>query len=558
MPRHLFITFLGAFILYCIIFPSPPVRAAVQNQPPRGSTRAFAMQSACDWTSVWQTNWGDMELVQQGSRVIGTYTHDQGKIDGEVLGLSLRGTWSESPSYAPPNDAGDFEFDLAADCQSFTGRWRYGSQGDWADWSGNSSRLAVTPVLAATLIASTVAAPVPASPLSPASGAFVVDAVDNDAENLIWNCDTNRVPFGNEGSDVSRCFTFRYSVPSGGIVSAVLTMSVKPLGGLQDTDAIVVAIDQPNPDCAWGQGKMPGCVVLHGGFRGDEKSVNIDLFNIACDSSINAKPELQRAVIDRVETGVVHMMLEDDTAAYGAQLVLNAGASNLPCGAFTQPFVRQEFTAVPAALPIETTAPASAPGITTAPVLSPIETTANTFLTGMANPPPPAPEAIATAAATGTVVLALYTVLNGLLSNLAVGGAVAPLTQIPGSASPTARDAGMPASARDAESKPVAKSSSATRGAAPQAPSAHDRAAPSPARPLDAARGSPTEGQGILSGLSDEVDGQLRDSLDNVKGIIEGMAEPGESTWNCKSCGRENRDDHKFCVKCGTPRPNEG
>jgi hypothetical protein len=52
----------------------------------------------------------------------------------------LVGTWSQSPSYAPPADAGDFEFTLAADGQSFTGRYRYGSDGTWfTTWNGTRS-----------------------------------------------------------------------------------------------------------------------------------------------------------------------------------------------------------------------------------------------------------------------------------------------------------------------------------------------------------------------------------------------------------------------------------
>lgn len=95
---------------------------------------------ACDWTGTWDTNWGKMELVQTGTRVTGTYEHDNGKIVGEESGNSLIGTWSEAPSYSPPDDAGDFEFTISPDCNSFTGKWRYGStSGDWkvGGWTGD-------------------------------------------------------------------------------------------------------------------------------------------------------------------------------------------------------------------------------------------------------------------------------------------------------------------------------------------------------------------------------------------------------------------------------------
>lgn len=90
------------------------------------------------WTGVWDTNWGNMELTQSDGSVTGTYEHDQGKIQGTVQEIELRvtGTWSEYPSYAPPDDAGDFEFIMSPDGNSFLGRWRYGSSGLWeGEWT---------------------------------------------------------------------------------------------------------------------------------------------------------------------------------------------------------------------------------------------------------------------------------------------------------------------------------------------------------------------------------------------------------------------------------------
>jgi hypothetical protein len=91
----------------------------------------------CGWNGTWNTEWGPLELQQSGDTVTGTYTHDQGRIQGTISGNILVGTWSESPSYSPPNDAGDFEFTMSDDCKSFGGSWRYGSTGSWAgSWSG--------------------------------------------------------------------------------------------------------------------------------------------------------------------------------------------------------------------------------------------------------------------------------------------------------------------------------------------------------------------------------------------------------------------------------------
>jgi hypothetical protein len=88
------------------------------------------------WTGKWDTNWGEMIFQQTDSTATATYTHDQGRIQGTVSGNKLVGTWSEAPSYSPPNDAGDVELNLSDDCNSFSGKWRYGSSGTWGDWTG--------------------------------------------------------------------------------------------------------------------------------------------------------------------------------------------------------------------------------------------------------------------------------------------------------------------------------------------------------------------------------------------------------------------------------------
>ena len=106
--------------------------------PPPASTPTPAATSPMPlstWTGVWDTDWGTMELTQSDGSVTGTYEHDQGQIQGTVQGNKLIGTWSEYPSYAPPDDAGDFEFTLSPDGNSFSGRWRYDSEGDWSEWT---------------------------------------------------------------------------------------------------------------------------------------------------------------------------------------------------------------------------------------------------------------------------------------------------------------------------------------------------------------------------------------------------------------------------------------
>lgn len=113
---------------------------------PLGQTAMAADLGTYSWAGEWDTNWGDMVLTQTGSKVTGSYTYDNGRIDGTVSGNVLSGTWSEAPSYAPPHDAGEVEFVMSDDGKSFTGKWRYGSEGDWGNWEGGTRITEVTPV----------------------------------------------------------------------------------------------------------------------------------------------------------------------------------------------------------------------------------------------------------------------------------------------------------------------------------------------------------------------------------------------------------------------------
>ena len=105
----------------------------------------------CSFSGEWDTKWGKMVLMQVGANVVGTYAHDGGKITGTIKDATLTGRWSEAPSYSEPNDAGDVEFQISEDCNSISGKWRYGSSGILSgDWTGeridNTSPPDITPV----------------------------------------------------------------------------------------------------------------------------------------------------------------------------------------------------------------------------------------------------------------------------------------------------------------------------------------------------------------------------------------------------------------------------
>jgi hypothetical protein len=91
------------------------------------------------WSGTWWAGGEDYEeyltTTQNGNQVSGSYTtndpNDKGNIAGIVSGNQWTGMWSETPTYQPPDDAGDMELTLAPDGQSMTGRYRYGSSGSW-------------------------------------------------------------------------------------------------------------------------------------------------------------------------------------------------------------------------------------------------------------------------------------------------------------------------------------------------------------------------------------------------------------------------------------------
>ncbi len=89
----------------------------------------------------WQTEWGVVELKVKDRDLKGTYPHDSGRLEGKVSldGMTVTGTWKEAPSFAPPKDAGEFEFTLSENGKTFDGHYWYGKRkpGDkGAAWKG--------------------------------------------------------------------------------------------------------------------------------------------------------------------------------------------------------------------------------------------------------------------------------------------------------------------------------------------------------------------------------------------------------------------------------------
>jgi hypothetical protein len=89
-----------------------------------------------DWNGRWKTNYAGLTLIQTGSQVTGTYGFMGESMEGTVSGNTFKGTW-KNPSYNASTNTGDMELTMAADYNSFTGRWRFGFEGDWDGiWEG--------------------------------------------------------------------------------------------------------------------------------------------------------------------------------------------------------------------------------------------------------------------------------------------------------------------------------------------------------------------------------------------------------------------------------------
>lgn len=104
---------------------------------PASPAPAQALDETC-WTGSWEQypRMGTMWLSQNGTTVSGNYDWDYGRLRGTVDGDRLRGEWAEWPTYAPPTDAGTFEFTARPGCNEFYGHYTYGSDPEWNTWTG--------------------------------------------------------------------------------------------------------------------------------------------------------------------------------------------------------------------------------------------------------------------------------------------------------------------------------------------------------------------------------------------------------------------------------------
>ncbi|OPX73958.1 MAG: hypothetical protein A4E48_02352 [Methanosaeta sp. PtaU1.Bin060] len=91
---------------------------------------------APNWAGVWKTTFGQLEIVEEGIRYVGTYPG--GTIEGKMSETeidTLVGTWHEGAA------SGDFEFTMHYGGNSFWGDRYGGDHGRVRSWNGELAKL---------------------------------------------------------------------------------------------------------------------------------------------------------------------------------------------------------------------------------------------------------------------------------------------------------------------------------------------------------------------------------------------------------------------------------
>jgi hypothetical protein len=100
---------------------------------------AALAQGAIPWTGAWTTEYGTVQLTQNGSQVTGRYGYDpglsRGTIKGTVSGATLVGKFDARAS-GGPTEVGTFEWRMSADGLAFTGSWLRSGTQEGGSWTG--------------------------------------------------------------------------------------------------------------------------------------------------------------------------------------------------------------------------------------------------------------------------------------------------------------------------------------------------------------------------------------------------------------------------------------
>lgn len=81
-------------------------------------------------SGTYNTDFNEMTIAQNGSKVTGTYKHQNGRVEGTLSGHTLTGHWFQS------NGKGKLIFEFNADFTAFTGKWSYNDATPSSKWNG--------------------------------------------------------------------------------------------------------------------------------------------------------------------------------------------------------------------------------------------------------------------------------------------------------------------------------------------------------------------------------------------------------------------------------------
>ena len=81
-------------------------------------------------SGVYNTDFKEMTITQNGNKVTGTYKHQNGRVEGTLSGQTLTGFWVQD------NGKGKFVFEFNSDFSGYTGKWGYNDAAPASKWNG--------------------------------------------------------------------------------------------------------------------------------------------------------------------------------------------------------------------------------------------------------------------------------------------------------------------------------------------------------------------------------------------------------------------------------------
>ena len=81
-------------------------------------------------SGVYNTDFNEMTLSQNGNAITGTYKHQNGRIEGTLNGRTLTGWWYQD------NGKGKLVFEFSSDFSGYKGKWGYNDDVPSSIWNG--------------------------------------------------------------------------------------------------------------------------------------------------------------------------------------------------------------------------------------------------------------------------------------------------------------------------------------------------------------------------------------------------------------------------------------